>query len=104
MAAGIDYSIYLVTDDCYLNTAGVYQVIELAMQAGVTLLQYRAKERNTRAMLQEAAILMELSRKYQVPLIINDRMDIALAVDAAGLHIGRMICRWRWREGIWAIK
>lgn len=85
----IDYSIYLVTDDYYLNVDGSYQVIELAMQAGVTLLQYRAKEKAGRDMLREAIILRELSRKYKVPLIINDRMDIALAVEADGLHLGQ---------------
>ena len=89
MAKGIDYSIYLVTDDYYLNTDGAYQVIELAIQAGVTLLQYRVKEKNSREMLREAVIMRELSRKYGVPLIINDRMDIALAVDADGLHLGQ---------------
>jgi thiamine-phosphate pyrophosphorylase len=89
MKKSIDYSIYLVTDDYYLNIDGSYQVIELAMQAGVTLLQYRAKEKTGRDMLREAIVLRELSKKYKVPLIINDRMDIALAVEAEGLHLGQ---------------
>ena len=89
MVKEIDYSIYLVTDDYYLNMDGVYRVIELALQNGVTLLQYRAKEYSSRKMLRDAKLLKELSRKYDVPLIVNDRLDIALAVDADGLHVGQ---------------
>ena len=89
MMGKVDYSIYLVTDDYYLNMEGVYGVIELALQNGVTLLQYRAKEYGSRKMLGEAKSLRELSRKYDVPLIVNDRLDIALAVDADGLHLGQ---------------
>lgn len=85
----IDYSVYLVTDDSYLNRDGFYQVVELALQNGVTLLQYRAKERSGREMLREAKQLRELTRKHDAPLIINDRLDIALAVDADGLHLGQ---------------
>jgi thiamine-phosphate pyrophosphorylase len=85
----IDYSVYLVTDDYYLNMDGVHQVIEMALQNGVTLMQYRAKEYSSRKMLQDARILRELCWKYDVPLIVNDRLDIALAVDADGLHVGQ---------------
>lgn len=86
---GIDYRVYLVTDDDYLDRNGIYQVIEQTLQNGVTLLQYRAKERSGREMLREAKLLRELTRKHDVPLIINDRLDIALAVDADGLHLGQ---------------
>ena len=86
---GIDYSIYLVTDDDYLDRDGIYQVIEQTLQNGVTLLQYRAKERSGREMLRAAKLLRELTRKHDAPLIINDRLDIALAVDADGLHLGQ---------------
>jgi thiamine-phosphate pyrophosphorylase len=85
----IDYSVYLVTDDSYLNRDGFYQVVELALQNGVTLLQYRSKERSGREMLREAKLLRELTRKHDTPFIINDRLDIALAVDADGLHLGQ---------------
>ena len=85
----IDYSVYLVTDDLYLNRDGIFQVIEQTLQSGVTLLQYRAKERSGREMLREAKLLRELTRKHDAPFIINDRLDIALAVEAEGLHLGQ---------------
>lgn len=89
MGKGIDYSVYLVTDDYYLNMDGVHRVIEVALQNGVTLMQYRAKEYSSRKMLQDARTLRALCRRYDVPLIVNDRLDIALAVDADGLHLGQ---------------
>jgi thiamine-phosphate pyrophosphorylase len=85
----IDYRLYLATDDYYLDKSGVYGLIEQALAAGAGVLQYRAKGRSSRQMLQEAERLKALSRKYKVPLIINDRLDIALAVEADGLHLGQ---------------
>jgi len=59
------------------------------MRGGVTMLQYRAKSATTRAMVEEARALVTLCRSRGVPLIINDRADVAMAVDADGLHVGR---------------
>ena len=85
----INYGLYLVTDDCYLNNGGVYSAVDAALQAGVTALQYRAKGKNSREMLQQAGKFKELCVKYNIPLIINDRLDIALAVAADGVHLGQ---------------
>ena len=85
----IDYGLYLITDDFYLNQRGIFVVIEECLKAGVTMLQYRAKEKSSREMLKEAEKLKELALKYQVPFIINDRLDIALAVQADGVHLGQ---------------
>ncbi|ABO49135.1 thiamine-phosphate diphosphorylase [Desulforamulus reducens MI-1] len=85
----IDYGLYLITDDFYLNQRGILAVIEECLKAGVTMLQYRAKEKSSREMLKEAEKLKELALKYQVPFIINDRLDIALAVQADGVHLGQ---------------
>ena len=85
----IDYSIYLLTDDTCLQGRPLLACVEHALGAGVTLLQYRSKYKDGGAMYQEALALKELCDRYHVPLIINDRVDVALAVGAAGVHVGQ---------------
>ena len=85
----IDYSIYLLTDDACLMGRPLLECVEQALRAGVTLLQYRSKYKDGGAMYQEALALKELCDRYDVPLIINDRVDVALAVGAAGVHVGQ---------------
>ena len=89
MMKNIDYRVYLATDDYYLDKSDIFALIERSLAAGVGVLQYRAKNRSGRQMLKEAETLKVLCRKYNVPLIINDRLDIALAVEADGLHLGQ---------------
>ena len=85
----IDYSIYLLTDDACLLGRPLLECVEQSLRAGVTLLQYRSKYKDGGAMYQEALALKELCDRYDVPLIINDRVDVALAVGAAGVHVGQ---------------
>ena len=85
----IDYSIYLVTDEACLHGRPLLECVEEALAAGVTLVQYRAKAEDGGVLYAEACKLKELCDKYNVPLIINDRLDIALAVGAAGVHLGQ---------------
>ena len=85
----IDYSIYLLTDDACLQGRPLLACVEEALGAGVTLLQYRSKYKDGGAMYREALALKELCDRYHVPLIINDRVDVALAVGAAGVHVGQ---------------
>lgn len=85
----IDYSIYLVTDEACLHGRPLLECVEEALAAGVTLVQYRAKAADGGVLYAEACKLKELCDKYNVPLIINDRLDIALAVCAAGVHLGQ---------------
>ncbi len=89
MPKSIDYSLYLVTDDVYLKDPSIFSVIEQCIMSGVTVLQYRAKEKTSREMLREAERLREMTKKHGIPLIINERMDLALAVDADGVHMGQ---------------
>lgn len=89
MKAKIDYSIYLVTDEVALKGRELLPVVEEALQGGVTLLQYRNKNGEGGKLYVEALALKELCDKYNVPLIIDDRLDIAIAVGAAGVHIGQ---------------
>jgi len=85
----VDYSLYLVTDRSMLNGASLMEAVEAAIKGGVTLLQLREKDVCSCDFYNIAVELKKLANSYQVPLIINDRLDIALAVDADGLHIGQ---------------
>lgn len=89
MKAQPDYSIYLVTDDGCLQGRGLLDCVREALEGGVTLVQYRAKTASSAEMYAEALQLKALCDSFKVPLIINDRLDIAMAVGAAGVHLGQ---------------
>lgn len=84
-----DYSIYLVTDDGCLQGRALIDCVREALEGGVTLVQYRAKTASSAEMYTEALQLKALCDNFKVPLIINDRLDIAMAVGAAGVHLGQ---------------
>lgn len=84
-----DYSIYLVTDDGCLQGRALLDCVREALEGGVTLVQYRAKTASSAEMYNEALQLKALCDSFNVPLIINDRLDIAMAVGAAGVHLGQ---------------
>lgn len=85
----IDYSLYLVTDRDLLGDKDLTQTIEQAIQGGVTMVQVREKALSTLAFFQVALVIKNITKKHGIPFIVNDRVDIALAVDADGLHIGQ---------------
>lgn len=89
MKAQPDYSIYLVTDDGCLQGRSLIDCVREALEGGVTLVQYRAKTASSAEMYAEALQLKALCDSFKVPLIINDRLDIAMAVGAAGVHLGQ---------------
>ena len=89
MKAQPDYSIYLVTDDGCLQGRALIDCVREALEGGVTLVQYRAKTASSAEMYAEALQLKVLCDSFNVPLIINDRLDIAMAVGAAGVHLGQ---------------
>jgi len=78
----------LVTDHCS-DVDAFCAIVEKALQAGVTVLQLREKTATTRDFYQLALRIKPIARQYKVPLLINDRLDIALAVDADGVHVGQ---------------
>lgn len=82
------YTLYLVTDRFDYTDDEFFSIIEEACQAGVTLVQLREKKATTNRYFHLAQKVKTITDKYDVPLIINDRVDICLAVDAAGVHIG----------------
>jgi thiamine-phosphate pyrophosphorylase len=81
--------LYAVTDKSWLGDASLYQQVEQALQGGVTMLQLREKHLSGEEFLQEAIELRKLCHRYNVPLIINDRVDIALKSGADGVHVGQ---------------
>lgn len=85
----IDYSLYLITDAKLSRGHSHREVVEAAIRGGATVVQYREKNASTRRMIEEALELSELCRAHGVPFIVNDRVDIALAVDADGVHVGQ---------------
>ncbi|HBC93869.1 MAG TPA: thiamine phosphate synthase, partial [Pelotomaculum sp.] len=85
----VDYSVYLVTDRGILGGRDLFKAVEHALKGGANLLQLREKDISSRDFYDLAVKMKDLTNSYGVPLVINDRLDIALAVDAAGLHIGQ---------------
>lgn len=85
----LDLTVYLVTDSTGLDESIFLEKIELACQGGVTLLQIREKEKTSREFYHLAQKVKLISDRYDIPLLINDRADIAAAVDAAGVHVGQ---------------
>lgn len=89
MAEPIDYSLYLVTDRSLSLGRSNMEVVAAAVKGGVSCVQLREKHLDTRNFLQEALNLKALLTPLGIPLIINDRLDIALAVQADGVHLGQ---------------
>ena len=85
----IDYSVYLVTDHRNKTDEEFLNIIEEAIKGGTTIVQLREKTASTKDFYQLALKVKEITSKYDVPLLINDRIDIAIAVDSEGVHIGQ---------------
>lgn len=87
----VDYSLYLVTDSTpsILGGRDLTDVVKEALEGGVTLVQYRDKFSDTSSMVRIAKRLHAVTKQFNVPLLINDRLDVALAVGCEGVHIGQ---------------
>jgi len=85
----VDYKLYLVTDRDVLGERDLIQSVEAAIKGGTTIVQLREKNCSSLDFYELALKVKEVTSKYNVPLIINDRLDIALAIEADGLHIGQ---------------
>lgn len=85
----INYGLYLVSDRDVLDGRDFIRSLEEAILGGVTLIQLREKNATSLEFYSLAVKVKELTSKYNIPLIINDRVDIALAVDADGVHVGQ---------------
>ena len=83
-----DSGLYFITDSTNYSEEEFLSRVEQALKGGVTLLQLREKEKSTREYIELAEKVHELAKRYHVPLIIDDRVDVALAIDAEGVHVG----------------
>ncbi len=84
-----DVLLYGITDRKCLHGHTLYEQVEAALKGGITFLQLREKGMEEEAYIKEAMEIKKMCDKYKVPLIINDRADIAKKVDAAGVHVGQ---------------
>lgn len=83
-----DYRLYLVTEES-VPIDGLLSIVDEAIKGGVTMVQLREKRNSGRIFLEKAVRLKELTNRYHIPLIINDRVDIAMAAGADGVHVGQ---------------
>ncbi|NLW43878.1 MAG: thiamine phosphate synthase [Syntrophomonadaceae bacterium] len=84
----VDYSLYLITDRYLIGSKDFYTSVRRALEGGVTLLQVREKDAASQEFFDIGLKLKEIAAEFNVPLIVNDRVDIALAIDADGVHVG----------------
>lgn len=84
-----DYSLYLVTDRALSLGRATTMVVEEAVAGGVTCVQLREKDCSTRKFIEEGLALQRLLRPNNIPLIINDRVDVAMVIGAQGVHLGQ---------------
>ena len=85
----VDYALYLVTDRGLSLGRSTLEIVRGAVAGGVTCVQLREKGTSTRAFIEEALALKAFLHPRRIPLIINDRVDVALVVGAAGVHLGQ---------------
>ena len=84
-----DLLLYAVTDRHWLNGETLYSQVEKTLEGGTTFVQLREKELDEAHFLEEAKKIKELCDRYHVPFVINDNVDIALEIDADGVHVGQ---------------
>ncbi len=89
MKPDIDYTLYLVTDRELMVQTTIEESVEQAVRGGCTLVQLREKSVSSREFYETAVRVRKVTSRLDVPLIINDRADIALAVEADGVHVGQ---------------
>lgn len=85
----LNTKLYFITDSgAYSESVFLFRVEE-ALRGGVTILQHREKDKSTREYIKLAEKVHEIAKRYSVPLIIDDRVDVAMAIDAEGVHLGQ---------------
>jgi len=84
----MDLRLYAITDRSFFKTIDIIKAITIAIENGATIIQLREKEVSSREFYEVALKVKKITKRYNIPLIINDRIDIALAIDAEGVHVG----------------
>ncbi|MBQ6090185.1 MAG: thiamine phosphate synthase [Lachnospiraceae bacterium] len=83
-----DYTLYFITDTTYASVDEMIERVDAAIRGGAAIVQLREKDRGTREYIEIATRVHEVTKKAGVPLIIDDRLDVALAIGAEGVHVG----------------
>ncbi|OOB78415.1 MAG: thiamine-phosphate diphosphorylase [Epulopiscium sp. Nele67-Bin001] len=84
----MDFRLYFITDSSYHDEENFLRIIKEACQSGVSLVQLREKDKSIREYIELGFKVKEITDSYSIPLIIDDRVDVALAIDADGVHLG----------------
>ena len=84
----VDWSVYVITDRAAAGDRSILEVVRAAIEGGATVVQFREKEGTTREMIEKGRALHAITESAGVPLIVNDRLDVALAIEAEGVHVG----------------
>ncbi|WP_010663591.1 thiamine phosphate synthase [Marinilabilia salmonicolor] len=95
MKPSFSLNLYLVTDRDLSLGRSLTEIVVKAAKGGVTMVQLREKSASTRQIIQEALQIKPILKKYGIPLIINDRVDVAMAIDADGVHLGQSDMNWQ---------
>ena len=82
-------TLYAVTDRAWVGKQSLYEQVESALKGGATCVQLREKELDDAGFLEEAKAIRALCKRYHVPFIVNDNVDIAIACNADGVHVGQ---------------
>lgn len=85
----IDFSLYAIADFETIGNRPLIDAVKSAIEGGATIIQYRDKIRSTRELIESALQIKEITKEHNIPFIINDRVDVALAVDSDGVHLGQ---------------
>ena len=85
----LDLSLYLITERSFLKNKNIKEAVEESILGGVTLVQVREKNISSRLFFNISREIKQVTDYYKIPLIINDRIDIAQAINAAGVHLGQ---------------
>ncbi len=85
----LNTKLYFITDSGAYSESEFLFRVEEALRGGVTILQHREKDKSTREYIKLAEKVHEIAKRYSVPLIIDDRVDVAMAIDAEGVHLGQ---------------
>lgn len=89
MKQAVDYTLYLVTNRELMSSKTIEKSVKEAIKGGCTIVQLREKDISSKEFYDIAKSLRKITKKHKVPFIINDRVDIALAVNADGVHVGQ---------------
>ena len=89
MRKNLDMMLYFITDSTCVPEERFLPVVEAACKGGATIIQLREKDKSTREYMRLATATHEITARYGIPLIIDDRVDVALAIGAEGVHVGQ---------------